>query len=287
MAEHSRATSSGVSAKDIALAIVGPSDRGGAGHVIEYRGERYVTSHGRSDDVCNMASRRCAAGSSPLTTRPMIPGTRRASPGRRVETAAQRWRTFVSDDDGEFDSEIVLHAEDIVLRSRGARNRPRSFPSMAQSRRPRDGRSRQNRRPSAPRLYGLTRVRRAIDSIDVVFIGSCTNSRIETCAGGFACAGTPRRRGLRALVVPGSHPRQTTGEDEGLTNFLDAGRMARTRCSMCLGMNPDQLVPRCAARHLDRNFEGPGRGGRTHLVSPGSPAASAVMGRFASPEELS
>jgi 3-isopropylmalate/(R)-2-methylmalate dehydratase large subunit len=127
--------------------------------------------------------------------------------------------------------------------------------------------------------------------IDVVFIGSCTNSRIEDLRVAASLAqGHHVAEGVRALVVPGSHRVKRQAEAEGLDRiFLDAGfEWREPGCSMCLGMNPDQLGPemRCASTS-NRNFEGrQGRGGRTHLVSPAVAAASAVMGRFASPEEL-
>jgi 3-isopropylmalate/(R)-2-methylmalate dehydratase large subunit len=127
--------------------------------------------------------------------------------------------------------------------------------------------------------------------IDVVFIGSCTNSRIEDLRAASALAkGRHVADGVRALVVPGSHRVKRQAEAEGLDQvFLEAGfEWREPGCSMCLGMNPDQLGAemRCASTS-NRNFEGrQGRGGRTHLVSPAVAAASAVMGRFASPEEL-
>jgi 3-isopropylmalate/(R)-2-methylmalate dehydratase large subunit len=127
--------------------------------------------------------------------------------------------------------------------------------------------------------------------VDVVFIGSCTNSRIEDLRAAAALArGRSVANGVRALVVPGSHRVKAQAESEGLDQiFRDAGfEWREPGCSMCLGMNPDQLKPeqRCASTS-NRNFEGrQGRGGRTHLVSPAVAAATAVMGRFASPDEL-
>jgi 3-isopropylmalate/(R)-2-methylmalate dehydratase large subunit len=127
--------------------------------------------------------------------------------------------------------------------------------------------------------------------VDVVFIGSCTNSRIEDLR---AAAGVAKGRrvapGVRALVVPGSHRVKSQAESEGLDQvFIDAGfEWREPGCSMCLGMNPDQLRPgqRCASTS-NRNFEGrQGRGGRTHLVSPATAAATAVTGRFAAPSEV-
>jgi 3-isopropylmalate/(R)-2-methylmalate dehydratase large subunit len=127
--------------------------------------------------------------------------------------------------------------------------------------------------------------------VDVVFIGSCTNSRIEDLrASARVAAGHHVASGVRALVVPGSHRVKKQAEDEGLDRvFLDAGfEWREPGCSMCLGMNPDQLTPgQRSASTSNRNFEGrQGRGGRTHLVSPVVAAATAVLGRFATPDEL-
>jgi len=290
----------GVSAKDIALAIVGTlGTGGGAGHVIEYRGEaiRDLSMEGRMT-VCNMSIEAGARAGlvavddttiEYLRTRPSVPQ------GDEFETAAQRWRTFVSDDDARFDSEIVLHAEDIVPSITWGTNPAQVvsldgvIPSPEGMDDP-DEKSTTERSLAYMELTPGTPVRSI--PIDVVFIGSCTNSRIEDLRVAASLArGRHVAEGVRALVVPGSHRVKRQAEDEGLNEiFLDAGfEWREPGCSMCLGMNPDQLGAemRCASTS-NRNLEGrQGRGGRTHLVSPAVAAASAVMGRFASPEELS
>jgi len=290
----------GVSAKDIALAIVGTlGTGGGAGHVIEYRGEaiRDRSMEGRMT-VCNMSIEAGARAGlvavddttiEYLRTRPSVPQ------GDEFETAAQRWRTFVSDDDARFDSEIVLHAEDIVPSITWGTNPAQvvSLDGVIPSPEGMDDPDEKSTTERSLAYMGLTPGTpvRSIP-IDVVFIGSCTNSRIEDLRVAASLArGRHVAEGVRALVVPGSHRVKRQAEDEGLNEiFLDAGfEWREPGCSMCLGMNPDQLGAemRCASTS-NRNFEGrQGRGGRTHLVSPAVAAASAVMGRFASPEELS
>jgi len=290
----------GVSAKDIALAIVSSlGTGGGAGHVIEYRGDaiRDLTMEGRMT-VCNMSIEAGARAGlvavddttiEYLRSRPSVPQ------GDEFETAAKRWRTFVSDDDAAFDAEVVLKAEDIVPSITWGTNPAQVVsldgvvPSPEKITDP-DERATTERALAYMGLTPGTPVREI--PIDVVFIGSCTNSRIEDLRVAATLAnGRHVADGVRALVVPGSHRVKRQAETEGLDQiFLDAGfEWREPGCSMCLGMNPDQLgsEKRCASTS-NRNFEGrQGRGGRTHLVSPAVAAASAVMGRFASPEELS
>jgi len=290
----------GVSAKDIALAIVATlGTGGGAGHVIEYRGDaiRELSMEGRMT-VCNMSIEAGARAGlvavddttiEYLRTRPSVPQ------GDEFEAAASRWRTFVSDDDATFDDEVVLRAEDIVPSITWGTNPAQVvsldgvIPSPDAIIDP-DEKSTTERSLAYMGLTPGTPVRSI--PIDVVFIGSCTNSRIEDLRVAASLAqGRHVAEGVRALVVPGSHRVKRQAESEGLDRvFLDAGfEWREPGCSMCLGMNPDQLgnEMRCASTS-NRNFEGrQGRGGRTHLVSPAVAAASAVMGRFASPEELS
>jgi 3-isopropylmalate/(R)-2-methylmalate dehydratase large subunit len=290
----------GVSAKDIALAIVATlGTGGGAGHVIEYRGDaiRDLSMEGRMT-VCNMSIEAGARAGlvavddttiEYLRTRPSVPQ------GDEFEAAATRWRTFVSDDDATFDDEVVLRAEDIVPSITWGTNPAQVvsldgvIPSPDAIVDP-DEKSTTERSLAYMGLTPGTPVRSI--PIDVVFIGSCTNSRIEDLRVAASLAqGRHVAEGVRALVVPGSHRVKRQAESEGLDQvFLDAGfEWREPGCSMCLGMNPDQLgnEMRCASTS-NRNFEGrQGRGGRTHLVSPAVAAASAVMGRFASPEELS
>jgi 3-isopropylmalate/(R)-2-methylmalate dehydratase large subunit len=290
----------GVSAKDIALAIVSSlGTGGGAGHVIEYRGNviRDLSMEGRMT-VCNMSIEAGARAGlvavddttiDYLRTRPSVPQ------GEAFEEAATRWRTFVTDEDAVFDAEVVLRAEDIVPSITWGTN-PAQVVSLDGVIPSPDGITDPDERSTTERslaYMGLTPGTpvRSIP-IDVVFIGSCTNSRIEDLRAASSLAqGRHVADGVRALVVPGSHRVKRQAEAEGLDQiFLEAGfEWREPGCSMCLGMNPDQLgaEKRCASTS-NRNFEGrQGRGGRTHLVSPAVAAASAVMGRFASPEELS
>jgi len=290
----------GVSAKDIALAIVSTlGTGGGAGHVIEYRGDaiRELSMEGRMT-VCNMSIEAGARAGlvavddttiEYLRSRPSIPS------GDEFETAAARWRTFVSDDDATFDDEVVLRAEDIVPSITWGTNPAQvvSLDGVIPSPDEMDDADEKATTERSLTYMGLTPGTpvRSIP-IDVVFIGSCTNSRIEDLRAASSLArGRQVAKGVRALVVPGSHRVKRQAEAEGLDQiFLDAGfEWREPGCSMCLGMNPDQLGAemRCASTS-NRNFEGrQGRGGRTHLVSPAVAAASAVMGRFASPDELS
>ncbi len=290
----------GVSAKDIALAIVANlGTGGGSGHVIEYRGDaiRGLSMEGRMT-ICNMSIEAGARAGlvavddttiEYLRTRPSVPT------GDEFDAAEQRWRGYVSDDNAVFDAEFVLQAEDIVPSVTWGTNPAQVvaldgvIPSPDLIADPEE-RSSTERALAYMGLTPGTRIREI--PIDVVFIGSCTNSRIEDLRAAAALASGRRvADGVRALVVPGSQRVKTQAESEGLDRiFQDAGfEWREPGCSMCLGMNPDQLGPemRCASTS-NRNFEGrQGRGGRTHLVSPAVAAASAVLGRFASPEDLS
>jgi len=271
---------------------------GGSGHVLEYRGEaiRDLSMEGRMT-VCNMSIEAGARAGliavddttiAYLRDRPSVPH------GDALDEAIARWRTFVTDDGATFDAEIVIQADDIVPSVTWGTNPAQVValdgtipsPDVAANDDERDATQR------ALAYMGLTPGTpvRSIP-VDVVFIGSCTNSRIEDLRAAAALArGRHVATGVRALVVPGSHRVKAQAETEGLDRiFVDAGfEWREPGCSMCLGMNPDQLKPeqRCASTS-NRNFEGrQGRGGRTHLVSPAVAAATAVMGRFASPDEL-
>jgi 3-isopropylmalate/(R)-2-methylmalate dehydratase large subunit len=289
----------GVSAKDIALAIVSTlGTGGGAGYVLEYRGQaiRDLTMEGRMT-VCNMSIEAGARAGligvddttiDYLRERPSVPK------GDALDEAITRWRTFVTDDDATFDAELVIAAADIVPSLTWGTN-PAQVVALDGTIPSPDTAANDDERDATLRALtymGLTPGTpvRSIP-IDVVFIGSCTNSRIEDLrAAADVARGHSVADGVRALVVPGSHRVKAQAESEGLDEiFRDAGfEWREPGCSMCLGMNPDQLQPeqRCASTS-NRNFEGrQGRGGRTHLVSPEMAAATAVMGRFASPAEL-
>ena len=289
-----------VSAKDIVLAIVGRlGTGGGAGYVIEYRGDaiRALSMEGRMT-VCNMsieAGARAGLVAVDETTIDYLRGRPGVPQGDEFDDAAARWRSFVSDDDAHFDLEITLDATELVPFVTWGTNPAQVVALNGVVPSPEDVHDSDERNT----------VRRALDymdltpgtplrsiPVDVVFIGSCTNSRIEDLrAAASVVKGSRVSDGVRALVVPGSRRVKTQAESEGLDQvFLDAGfEWREPGCSMCLGMNPDILTPgqRCASTS-NRNFEGrQGRGGRTHLVSPVVAAATAIKGRFASPEEVS
>jgi 3-isopropylmalate/(R)-2-methylmalate dehydratase large subunit len=290
---------SGVSAKDLTLAVVSHlGTGGGAGHVIEFRGEavRALSMEGRMT-LCNMsieAGARAGLVAVDETTIDYLRGRPGVPEGDDFESAAERWRTFTSDDDANFDAEVTLNAAELVPFVTWGTNPAQVvaldgvIPSPEQFTDP-DQRQSTERALAYMGLEPGSEVKSI--TVDVVFIGSCTNSRIEDLrAAARVVAGHHVASGVRALVVPGSHRVKSEAEREGLDRvFLEAGfEWREPGCSMCLGMNPDQLSPgqRCASTS-NRNFEGrQGRGGRTHLVSPVVAAATAVLGRFANPDEL-
>lgn len=292
-------TPEGVSAKDIVLAIVAHlGTGGGAGYVIEYRGSaiRDLSMEERMT-LCNMsieAGARAGLVAVDETTIAYLRGRPGVPTGDDFEAAAARWRDFVSDGDAVFDTTVTLDAADLVpyvtwgtnpaqvVALNGVVPDPTDFddPDLASA------------TQRSLTYMGLTPGTRMKDiALDVVFIGSCTNSRIEDLRAAAAVArGHHVAPSVRALVVPGSHRVKRQAESEGLDqDFLTAGfEWREPGCSMCLGMNPDQLTPgQRSASTSNRNFEGrQGRGGRTHLVSPVVAAASAILGRFATPDEV-
>jgi len=292
-------TPAGVSAKDIILAIVAKlGTGGGAGYVVEYRGQaiRDLSMEGRMT-LCNMsieAGARAGLVATDETTIDYLRGRPGVPTGDDFERAAQRWRGFVSDDDAVFDTTVTLDASELVPFITWGTNPaqvvaldarvpdPGDFPDP-------DVASTTERSLSYMGLTPGTPIKEI--PVDVVFIGSCTNSRIEDLRAAAAVARGQRvASSVRALVVPGSHRVKSQAEAEGLDQvFLGAGfEWREPGCSMCLGMNPDQLTPgQRSASTSNRNFEGrQGRGGRTHLVSPAVAAATAILGRFASPDEV-
>jgi 3-isopropylmalate/(R)-2-methylmalate dehydratase large subunit len=289
----------GVTAKDIALAIIGRiGTAGGTGHVIEYAGDaiRALDMAGRMT-VCNMsieAGARAGMIAPDDTTFAYIEGKPFAPQGDAFDHAVAYWRTLPSDPGAHYDRIVRLDAAEIapmvtwgtnpeaVLPITGVVPDPASMAdeaTQAQARRMLD-------------YMGLQAGQRLADlPVDVVFIGSCTNGRIEDIRAAAAVArGRHVAPGVRALVVPGSGIVKKQAEAEGLDRVLtDAGfEWREAGCSMCLGMNPDKLTPgqRCASTS-NRNFEGrQGPGGRTHLLSPAMAAAAAVTGRLADVREL-
>lgn len=282
----------GVTAKDITLSIIGETGAaGGNGHVIEYCGEAIsgLTMEGRMT-VCNMAiegGARAGLIAPDEKTFRYVAGRPRAPKGAAYEAALSWWKTLKSDDGARFDKQVVLEAEKIAPVVTWGTSPEDVLPIDAEVPHPDefDGPKSAAARRSLEYMGLKPGTRLADIAIDTVFIGSCTNGRIEDLREVAAVMeGRKVKDGLRAMIVPGSGLVRAQAEEEGIARKLtDAGfewRMAG--CSMCLGMNPDQLAPgeRCASTS-NRNFEGrQGRGGRTHLLSPAMAAAAAVTGRL-------
>ncbi len=289
----------GVTAKDIILAIIGRIGTGGGiGHVIEYRGSaiRALSMEGRMT-ICNMsieAGARAGMVAPDDTTFAYLEGRPHAPAGRAWQRALEDWRTLVTDGGAPFDREVTLDAAGLAPHVTWGTNPGHVVPIDGVVPDP-DQFADPEGRESAGRALaymGLTAGTPIRDiPVDTVFIGSCTNARIEDLrAAAAVLEGRRVRPGLRALAVPGSGLVKAQAEAEGLDQvFTAAGFEWRDPgCSMCLAMNPDKLSPgeRCASTS-NRNFEGrQGRGGRTHLVSPAVAAATAVAGHFDTPANL-
>jgi 3-isopropylmalate/(R)-2-methylmalate dehydratase large subunit len=289
----------GVTAKDIILAIIGEiGTAGGTGHVIEYCGEAIeaLSMEGRMT-VCNMSiegGARAGLIAPDAKTFDYIKGRPRAPKAGQFEMAQRDWETLYTDEDAVFDREIVLHAEKLPpIVSWGTS--PEQVVAV-------DGRvpvpseiGDETKRKAAERALdymGLKGGEKITDiTLDRIFIGSCTNGRIEDLrAVAEIVEGKRVNENLSAMIVPGSGLVKAQAEEEGLdTIFKAAGfEWREPGCSMCLAMNPDKLNPRerCASTS-NRNFEGrQGRLGRTHLVSPQMAAAAAIAGRFVDVREL-
>jgi 3-isopropylmalate/(R)-2-methylmalate dehydratase large subunit len=289
----------GVSAKDIALSVIGRIGTGGGfGHVLEYRGDavRALSMEGRMT-LCNMSiegGARAGMVAPDDTTFAYLEGRPHAPTGRPWEAALEWWRSLPTDPGARFAKEVHLDAGTLVPHVSWGTNPAQVAPIDGVVPDPDTFVDPAAREAAARALayMGLeagTRLREI--PVDAVFLGSCTNSRIEDLrAAASVLEGRRVRDGVRALVVPGSHRVKAQAESEGLDKtFVAAGfEWREPGCSMCLGMNPDKLAPgeRCASTS-NRNFEGrQGRGGRTHLVSPAVAAATAVAGHFAAPADL-
>jgi 3-isopropylmalate/(R)-2-methylmalate dehydratase large subunit len=289
----------GVTAKDIVLAVIGRIGTGGGmGHVIEYHGSaiRSLSMEGRMT-VCNMSiegGARAGMVAPDDTTYDYIAGRLYAPAGKDFEEALGYWRTLPSDEGALYDKEVLLQAGTLVPHVTWGTNPAQVSPIDASVPDPDSFETSEDRDAAARALdyMGLvagTPLREV--AVDTVFIGSCTNARIEDLRAAAAVVeGRRVRSGMRALVVPGSRRVRNQAEAEGLDRvFIDAGFDWREPgCSMCLAMNPDKLAPgeRCASTS-NRNFEGrQGRGGRTHLVSPAVAAATAVTGYLTTPADL-
>ena len=290
----------GVTAKDITLAIIGRLGTGGGiGHVIEYRGSAIeaLSMEGRMT-LCNMsieAGARAGMVAPDDVTFEYLRGRDRAPIGADFDAAVADWRTLRSDDDVVFDTVITLDAAEIRPHVTWGTNPGQVIPIDGHIPDPAQYLDSGEREAAerALRYMDLAAGTAIVDvPVDTVFIGSCTNSRIEDLRlAASVVSGHKVKSGVRALVVPGSQRVKAQAEAEGLDKtFVAAGfEWREAGCSMCLGMNPDTLSPgERAASTSNRNFEGrQGRGGRTHLVSPAVAAATAIAGHFASPADLS
>jgi 3-isopropylmalate/(R)-2-methylmalate dehydratase large subunit len=287
----------GVTAKDITLSVIGHTGTaGGTGYVIEYMGQaiRELSMEGRMT-VCNMAiegGARAGLIAPDEKTFAYVKGRPHAPKGAQWEAALAWWKTLQSDPEAHWDKVVTIRGEDIapvvtwgtspedVLPITEVVPAPESFlgGKVGAAQRSLD-------------YMGLTAGQKLTDiAIDTVFIGSCTNGRIEDLRAAAEILKGRKIAVKRAMVVPGSGLVRAQAEEEGLAQiFIDAGFEWRLAgCSMCLAMNPDQLAPgeRCAATS-NRNFEGrQGRGGRTHLMSPAMAAAAAVTGRLTDVREM-
>jgi len=289
----------GVTAKDIILAVIAQIGTGGGqGYVLEYRGSaiRSLSMEGRMT-ICNMsieAGARAGMVAPDQTTYDYLKGRAHAPEGEDWDAAVAYWDTLATDDDAVFDAEVYLDANTLEPFVTWGTN-PGQGSSLSESIPNPADIADPNARASAERALEymdlapgtpLKEVR-----VDAVFMGSCTNSRIEDLrAFASIVQGKKKADHVRVMVVPGSARVRIEAEAEGLDKvFEEFGAEWRfAGCSMCLGMNPDQLAPgeRCASTS-NRNFEGrQGKGGRTHLVSPLVAAATAIRGTLSSPWDL-
>jgi 3-isopropylmalate/(R)-2-methylmalate dehydratase large subunit len=282
----------GVTAKDIALAIIAKiGTAGGTGYVVEFAGDavRALTMEGRMT-LCNLTiegGARAGLIAVDDTTLNYIKGRPRAPKAAQFEAAANYWRTLKSDADAKFDVEVTLDARDIVPMVTWGTSPEQALPITANV--PDPTTMEEHKRAAAERALdymGLKPNMKLTDiAVDHVFIGSCTNGRIEDLrAAAEVAKGKKVSPKVNAIVVPGSGLVKHQAEEEGLDKvFVEAGFEWRDPgCSMCLAMNADKLAPgdRCASTS-NRNFEGrQGRGGRTHLVSPAMAAAAAITGHL-------
>lgn len=289
----------GVTSKDIILAVIAKIGTGGGqGYVVEYRGSaiRALSMEARMT-ICNMsieAGARAGLIAPDETTFNYILGKPHAPQGEQWDAALSYWKTLVTDTDAIFDKEIFLNADDLSPFVTWGTNPGQGLPLNASVPNPSDIADPEERGAAERALsyMGLTAGTplKSI-AIDTVFLGSCTNGRIEDLrSAAEIIKGKKISSSLRMLVVPGSARVRRQAESEGLDKiFIDAGAEWRSAgCSMCLGMNPDQLTPgERSASTSNRNFEGrQGKGGRTHLVSPLVAAATALKGTLASPADL-
>lgn len=289
----------GVTAKDIILAVIAKIGTGGGqGYVLEYRGSaiRSLSMEGRMT-ICNMsieAGARAGMVAPDQTTYDYVQGRDHAPTGQDWDDAVAYWDTLATDDDAVFDAEVFIDADELEPFVTWGTN-PGQGVSLSETVPDPASYSDPNDQAAAQRALEYMDLQAGTPmkdiAVDAVFMGSCTNSRIEDLrAFASIIEGRKKADGVRVMVVPGSARVRLEAEAEGLDKvFTDFGAEWRfAGCSMCLGMNPDQLAPgeRCASTS-NRNFEGrQGKGGRTHLVSPLVAAATAVRGTLSSPWDL-
>ncbi|MGZ5297434.1 MAG: 3-isopropylmalate dehydratase large subunit, partial [Actinomycetota bacterium] len=289
----------GVTAKDLILTLIAHTGTGGGqGYIVEYRGQAIeeLSMEARMT-VCNMSiewGAKAGLIAPDQTTFDYIEGRAEAPKGDDWAKAVEHWRSLVSDDDAEFDEEIVLDASVMTPFVTWGTNPGQGVPLGGAVPNPAELEDAQDKIAAEKALQYM-----ALEAgtpmrdikVDTVFVGSCTNGRIEDLRlAAEIIRGHRVAAGTRLLVVPGSVRVRLQAQDEGLDLiFEEAGAEWRgAGCSMCLGMNPDFLAPgERSASTSNRNFEGrQGKGGRTHLVSPAVAAATAIAGHFCTPEDL-
>jgi 3-isopropylmalate/(R)-2-methylmalate dehydratase large subunit len=290
----------GVTAKDIILAVIAKiGTNGGQGYVLEYRGSaiRALSMDGRMT-ICNMsieAGARAGMVAPDQTTYDYLKGRPHAPQGADWETAVAYWETLATDDDAVFDAEVFLDADELEPFVTWGTN-PGQGVSLNESVPDPKSMVDPNERAAAERALEYMALEAGTPMkdirVDAVFMGSCTNSRLDDLRT-FASIikGHKKADHVRVMVVPGSARVRLEAEAEGIDKIVEdfGGEWRFAGCSMCLGMNPDQLAPgeRCASTS-NRNFEGrQGKGGRTHLVSPVVAAATAIRGTLSAPSDLS
>jgi 3-isopropylmalate/(R)-2-methylmalate dehydratase large subunit len=289
----------GVSSKDVVLAMIAQIGTGGGqGYVLEYRGNviENLSMEARMT-ICNMsieAGARAGMIAPDETTFAYLKGRDRAPSGDQWDEAVEAWRELRTDDDATFDAEVDIDADALTPFVTWGTNPGQGLPLGGSVPDP-ESIVDENERIAAEKALTYMGLEAGMPlrdiKVDTVFVGSCTNGRIEDLrAAAQVIGGRTVADGVRMLVVPGSMRVRFQAEDEGLDKiFTSAGAEWRSAgCSMCLGMNPDQLAPgERSASTSNRNFEGrQGKGGRTHLVSPLVAAATAVRGTLSSPEDL-
>ena len=290
----------GVTAKDIILAVIAKiGTNGGQGYVLEYRGSaiRSLSMDGRMT-ICNMsieAGARAGMVAPDQTTYDYLKGRPHAPQGADWDAAVAYWETLATDDDAVFDAEVFLDADELEPFVTWGTN-PGQGVSLNESVPDPASFADPNERAAAERALEYMALEAGTPlkdvKVDAVFMGSCTNSRLDDLRT-FASIIKGRKKAdhVRVMVVPGSARVRLEAEAEGIDKIVEefGAEWRFAGCSMCLGMNPDQLAPgeRCASTS-NRNFEGrQGKGGRTHLVSPLVAAATAIRGTLSSPSDLS